>query len=175
MLQVATEKPELCKQFTARATTYLQEAINEIRKISHNLTPAALRDISLEAAVEEVIQNINATGILRIIYHKQSETLKDKLKPETQLAILRIIQEQFSNILKHAHATEATISLTTGSHKLMLEVEDNGQGFDPVTTKRGLGLNNMFNRVEYYQGSIEIHSTQGKGCRLLIAIPFDCK
>ncbi|MFC0774341.1 PAS domain-containing sensor histidine kinase [Terrimonas alba] len=175
MLQVATEKPELCKQFTARAMTYLQDAINEIRKISHNLTPAALRDISLEAAVEEVIQNINATGILRIVYHKKSETLKDKLKPETQLAILRIIQEQFNNILKHAHATEATISLTAGNHKLILEMEDNGQGFDPVTTKRGLGLNNMFNRVEYYQGAIEIHSTQGKGCRLLIAIPFDCK
>ena len=174
MLQVATEKPELCKQFTARAMTYLQEAINEIRKISHNLTPAALRDISLEVAVEEVIQNINATGILKIVYHKKGEVLKDKLKPETQLAILRIIQEQFNNILKHAHATEAIVSLTAGSHKLVLEIEDNGQGFDPVGTKRGLGLNNMFNRVEYYHGSIEIHSTKGKGCKLLIAIPFDC-
>jgi signal transduction histidine kinase len=57
----------------------------------------------------------------------------------------------------------------------MLEIEDNGQGFDPVTAKKGLGLNNMFNRVEYYRGSIEIHSTQGNGCKLLIAIPFDCK
>ena len=173
MLQVATDKPELCKQFTARAMTYLQEAINEIRKISHNLTPAALRDISLEAAVEEVIQNINATGMLDIVYHKQNEPLKDKLKPETQLAILRIIQEQCNNILKHSNASEAIISLKSNGTHLQLEVQDNGKGFDPASTKRGLGLNNMFNRVEYYEGTIEIISKQEQGCKLLIKIPFD--
>ena len=171
MLEVAAEKPGLSKDFTKRGLGYLQEAINEIRKISHNLTPASLRDISLEAAVEDVIQSINATGKLKIKYYKKIEQLKTEIAPEKQLAVLRIIQEQFNNILKHAHASESTISLVISEKNLFLEIQDNGQGFDPSATKKGLGLNNMFNRVEYYQGTIQFISSIGKGCTLLIEIP----
>lgn len=171
MLEVAAEKPGLSKDFTKRGLGYLQEAINEIRKISHNLTPASLRDISLEVAVEDVVQSINATGKLKIKYYKKIEQLKTEIAPEKQLAILRIIQEQFNNILKHAHASESTISLVITEKILFLEIQDNGQGFDPSTTKKGLGLNNMFNRVEYYQGTIQFISSSGKGCTLLIEIP----
>ena len=171
MLEVAAEKPGLSKDFTKRGLGYLQEAINEIRKISHNLTPASLRDISLEAAVEDVVQSINATGKLKIKYYKRIEQLKIEIVPEKQLAVLRIIQEQFNNILKHALASESTISLAINEKNLFLEIQDNGQGFDPSTTKKGLGLNNMFNRVEYYQGTIQFISSTGKGCTLLIEIP----
>jgi len=172
MLEVAAEKPALSNDFTKRGLGYLQEAINEIRKISHNLTPASLRDISLEVAVADVVQNINATGKLKIKYYKKLEQLKQEIVPEKQLAVLRIIQEQFNNILKHASASEATISLVITEKNLALEIQDNGQGFDPSTTKKGLGLNNMFNRVEYYQGTIQFISTIGKGCTLLIEIPI---
>lgn len=171
MLEVAAEKPDLSKDFTKRGLDYLQDAINEIRKISHNLTPASLRDISLEAAIEDVIQNINVTGKLKIKYQKKTIPLKKEIEPEKQLAILRIIQEQFNNILKHANASEATISLSFKEHNISLEIQDNGQGFDPSTTKKGLGLNNMFNRVEYYLGNIQFISSVGKGCTLLIEIP----
>ena len=62
------------------------------------------------------------------------------MDPEKQLAILRIIQEQFNNILKHAHASEATISLIADDKRLFLEIQDNGKGFDPQTTKKGIGI-----------------------------------
>ncbi len=143
MLEVAAEKPGLSKDFTKRGLGYLQEAINEIRKISHNLTPASLRDISLEAAVEDVVQTINATGKLKIKYSNKTAAIKNDMEPEKQLAILRIIQEQFNNILKHADASEATISIEADEDLLSLEIADNGKGFDPAVTKRGLGLNNM--------------------------------
>ncbi|MGZ8539077.1 MAG: PAS domain S-box protein [Chitinophagaceae bacterium] len=171
MLEVAAEKPGLSKDFTKRGLGHLQEAINEIRKISHNLTPASLRDISLEAAVEDVVQTINATGKLKIKYSDKTATIKKDLAPEKQLAILRIIQEQFNNILKHADASEATISIEADEHLLLLEIADNGRGFDPSTTKKGLGLNNMFNRVAHYNGLIELISSDGKGCTLQVKIP----
>jgi len=171
MLEVAAEKPDLSKDFTKRGLNYLQDAINEIRKISHNLTPGSLRDISLEAAIEDVIQSINTTGKLKIKYQKKTILLKKEIEPEKQLAILRIIQEQFNNILKHAHASEATISLSLDEGNLSLEIQDNGKGFDPLTTKKGVGLNNMFNRVEYYLGNIQFISSAGKGCLLHIKIP----
>jgi signal transduction histidine kinase len=172
MLEVASEKPELSKEFTDRCLSYLKEAIAEIRKISHTLTPVVLRDISLDAAIEDIVQNINATGKLKIEYYKKTGRLRKKIEPEKQLAILRIIQEQFNNILKHAHASEAAISLIVNDKDLLLEIQDNGRGFDIGTTKKGLGLNNMFNRVEYYYGSIQLISSAGKGCTLHIEIPL---
>ena len=111
MLEVAAEKPELSKEFIHRCLAYLKQTIAEIRKISHNLVPVALTDISLEAAIEDVVQNINATGKLKIAFYKKLDSLKKEMEPEKQLAILRIIQEQFNNILKHAQASEVTVSL----------------------------------------------------------------
>jgi signal transduction histidine kinase len=171
MLEVAAEKPRESREFIRRCLVYLQQAIAEIRKISHNLTPVALTDISLEAAIEDVVQNINATGKLEIAFYKNLKGLKEGIHPEKQLALLRIIQEQFSNIMKHSHASEATISLVADDKKLFLEMQDNGIGFDQQTTKKGLGFNNIFNRVEFYQGSVQLTSVVGKGCTLQVEIP----
>jgi PAS domain S-box-containing protein len=172
MLEVAVDKPELSQEFTHRCLDYLKEAIAEIRKISHHLTPAALRDISLDAAVESVVENINATGRVKVEYYNSLAQLEKNIQPEKQLALLRIIQEQFNNILKHAGATAVTISLFMTDAGIGLEIQDNGCGFDPETTKRGLGLNNMFNRVEYYDGTIELTSAMGRGCTLYIELPM---
>ena len=172
MLEVAAEKPGAAHDFINRGLAYLQEAIAEIRKISHNLTPASLRDISLEAAIEDLVQSINVSGKLKIIYSKKNDLPANFIEPEKQLAVLRIIQEQFNNILKHAHASEATISLIINDRLLSLKIVDNGHGFNPSATKRGLGLNNMFNRVEFYNGSVQFDSSPGQGCKLLITIPI---
>ena len=171
MLEVAAEKPKESREFIRRCLVYLQQAIAEIRKISHNLTPVALTDISLEAAIEDVVQNINATGKLDIAFYKNLKGLKEGVHPEKQLALLRIIQEQFNNILKHSRASEATISLVADDKKLFLEMQDNGVGFDQQTTKKGLGFNNIFNRVEFYQGLVQLTSVVGKGCTLQVEIP----
>ena len=171
MLEVAAEKPIESRYFIRRCLVYLQQAIAEIRKISHNLTPVALTDISLEAAIEDVVQNINATGKLEIEFYKNLKGSKEGIHPEKQLAVLRIIQEQFSNILKHSRASEATISLVIDDKKLFLEMQDNGVGFDLQTTKKGLGFNNIFNRVEFYGGTVKLNSVVGKGCTLQVEIP----
>ncbi|HKZ65662.1 MAG TPA: ATP-binding protein, partial [Chitinophagaceae bacterium] len=74
-------------------------------------------------------------------------------------------------ILKHTHASEATISLFVNGHNLSLEIQDNGQGCDPLARKEGIGFYNMFTRVEYYQGTIQFIPSDGKGCTLHIEIP----
>src|SRR6218665_860300 len=172
MLEVAIEKPEICQEFMTRSLGYLQDAITELRKISHSLIPGTLRDISLEAAIEEVIQNINSTEKLKMTYRKEIAPKGKNVLPEVQLAILRIVQEQCNNILKHANATEAFISLHIDNQKILLLISDNGNGFDTVNTKKGLGLNNIFNRTAYYRGSIQLVSSSGNGCNLQIRIPL---
>lgn len=175
MLEVAIEKPDISQEFMNRSLVYLQNAITELRKISHSLIPGTLRDISLEAAIEEVVQNINATEKLSIVYEKQIGNNVKLIAPEIQLAVLRIVQEQCNNILKHANASEASINLVIDDQKILLLINDNGSGFDTVNTKKGLGLNNIFNRTAYYNGSIQLISSSGNGCSLQVRIPLPAR
>ena len=171
MLEVAAEKPGQSHVFVNRSLSYLQDAIIELRKISHNLIPGTLRDISLDAAIEEVVQNINSTGKIRIIFNKNVDDYSSLILPEIQLSLLRITQEQFNNILKHAAASEARLFLYISNEKISLTIQDNGVGFDTSVTKRGLGLNNIFNRVEYYHGIASLTSSPAEGCTLHIEFP----
>jgi PAS domain S-box-containing protein len=172
MLEIAVERPESGKEFTIKGLHYLQEAMQEIRRISHNLIPGTLKDISLEAAIDEVIQNINATNKLKINYSKEFNGMEEKIGAGVQLSILRIIQEQFNNILKHADASEATFSLVADEKMIYLSIGDNGRGFDTMNTKKGIGLSGIFNRVEFFHGLVELNSLPGSGCSLHIEIPI---
>ncbi len=172
MLEVAAEKPALSAEFVERSLNYLNDAIVEIRKISHSLTPGTLRDISLEAAIDEVVQTINTTGKLQVTYERDIDPAQPEISSEIQISALRIVQEQLNNTLKHAGATEALVLLRVSPGLLSITVSDNGVGFDPTTTRKGLGLNNIFNRVEYFYGSIKLDSSPQKGCSLEIEIPL---
>lgn len=172
MLEVAAEKQDLSPEFIRRSLGYISEAIAEIRKISHSLRPATLQDISLEAAVGEAVQEINSSGRLAVEYFYSFAGSRKHVKPEIQLAVLRMVQEQLNNITKHAGASEARITLSIKESKLLLVISDNGIGFDVLLTKKGLGLNNITNRVEYYNGTIRINSAEGEGCILEIDIPL---
>jgi PAS domain S-box-containing protein len=172
MLEVAGEKPESGRDFTKRGLAYLQEAIHEIRKISHNLTPTSLRDISLEAAVDDVVKSINMTGKVKVKYIKNILPRTTEISPEKQLAILRIIQEQLNNIMRHAQARTISLSLSITEPLLTIDIHDDGMGFDIATTKKGVGLSNMFNRVEFYKGIIHFETAPGEGCTVHIEIPL---
>lgn len=172
MLEVAAEKPEKSHEFVTRSLSYLHDAIAELRKISHSLIPATLRDISLDAAIEEVIENINSSKKINFKYDKEINIASQAILPEIQLSVLRIAQEQFNNIFKHSGATETWVYLYISEEMVSLTVRDNGVGFDPSITKKGLGLNNIYNRVEFYHGSVTIDSTPGTGCNLHVEFPI---
>lgn len=173
MLDVVSDSQQTNTEFVNRSNEYLSEAIKELRRISHNLSPGILKDISLEAAIQDVVEQINNSGKLHIIYRKRNYA-KDKNKAggDIQLTVLRIAQEQLNNIIKHAEATEVIIQLFITKTRIILSVKDNGKGFNIENTKRGLGLHNIFNRAEYYQGEVLLESEPGKGSLLKIEIPL---
>lgn len=172
MLESASNKTAGEGSFIEKGLYYLNDAIQEIRKLSHNLTPGLLRDISLEAAVEDWIHNINSTGKLFITFNKSGDFSQAAIRPEVQLALLRIAQEQLNNIIRHAQTEAALLELSVSATHVSLLVEDGGTGFDPAVTKKGIGLNNIFNRVEYFNGRVELRSAAGQGCRLRVEIPL---
>ncbi|HVV05356.1 MAG TPA: PAS domain-containing sensor histidine kinase [Puia sp.] len=149
----------------------IQMVIEEIRNISHNLTPYTLKDLGLAAAVHDIVQNINQSGKLSIRLLSFQNLQEEMISPDIKLAIFRIIQEKINNVLKHAQATELSINLTVYDERIRVVLTDNGRGFDEKAIKKGMGLNNIQNRVEYYKGSFLLKTAPGEGCELRIELP----
>ncbi|HMF70615.1 MAG TPA: ATP-binding protein, partial [Flavitalea sp.] len=86
-----------------------------------------------------------------------------------KLVIYRIIQEQMSNIIKHAEATEVKIELKKNKRGTTTIIEDNGKGFDTSLKRNGIGLKNIRHRTEIYNGTVNIKSSPGLGCKITVS------
>jgi PAS domain S-box-containing protein len=150
----------------------IQTVIEEIRNISHNLTPYTLKDLGLAAAMHDIVQKINQSGKLMIRLLSLQNLEEDSISPDIKLAVFRIVQEKINNVLKHSQATELTIEITVrDDRRLLLVLMDNGRGFDEKAVKKGMGLNNIRNRVEFHKGTMQLKTAPGSGCELIIEIP----
>ena len=166
MLEVAQDNKEAAPVLIRKSYEGLQTVITEIRKLSHRLNPSAIEDIGLDEAVREMVEKINLSKRLQITYSCDGHETEGQLLGKDKVAIYRIIQEQVSNILKHAQATHVYIQLQLLLPKVHITIQDDGDGFNPTTIKRGLGLKSIQNRVDYYFGELNMESAPGKGCLL---------
>ncbi|RDC63195.1 CheR family methyltransferase [Adhaeribacter pallidiroseus] len=147
----------------------LDDAIKETRQLSFELMPSILRDFGLEAALGEICKRVSSSKL-----QVQCEVigLKERLDDVLETALFRISQELLNNILKHAQATEANIQVVKQKSKLVLRVEDNGEGFEVQKVGLGgLGLSSIRNRLVLVDGSMNIDSEPGQGSRFTIIIP----
>ncbi len=143
-----------------RSLLLTDEANEELRGIAHNLVPSSLVKKGLGKAVAEFCAYLGHKGapVIRV----QETGIPQRLNPVSELAIYRIIQELMHNILKHAQATEASLSLSWQETLLLIAVEDNGIGMEEQD-KTGIGLENTKRRIAALQGSLELESSPGAG------------
>lgn len=158
------------RQVLPRTVKYLQDCINEIRSLSRRLSAPTLGRISLEESVKDLIDSINATSKVKIT-HQIAGFQNQVLKQEIHLGVYRILQEQLNNILKHADASEVFIHLQRKEDRLELLVTDNGKGFAVQNGKDGIGLINMQTRAESLNGTFQLESQPGQGCRVAVVLP----
>jgi PAS domain S-box-containing protein len=149
---------------------FVNEAITDIRRISHVLSYSSMEDLSLFDALKELIHSINLAEKTKIDLSFNID--ESKVSNGIKLSIYRIIQEQANNILKYAKARQALIELSQANYSVKLKIQDDGIGFDPCKNKNGIGLCNIESRVMAYSGKLEIHSAPSKGCTLLIEFPL---
>lgn len=141
--------------------------IEEIRRLSRSLVQPRLADVGLIQSIGDVLENIRITRQLAItLLHDGFD--ENKCEHGLQLAIYRIIQEQTNNILKYANASEIKIVLCVEDIDLVLSISDNGKGFTPSASRKGIGFTNITNRSAVYQGKVEIVSSPGAGCTLSV-------
>jgi signal transduction histidine kinase/HAMP domain-containing protein len=155
--------------------TYLSsKVISEVRELSHALHPPQIEDLGLAAALEGLCQDFKSYSDITIRYH--FDEIQSPLPSIMNITIYRLFQEGLNNILKHSHATEARLELTSSEGTLQAVIEDNGVGFEideflshsPNT--KTLGLISMRERLALIGGELRISSTPGKGTTILATL-----
>ncbi|MDP4246766.1 MAG: PAS domain S-box protein [Bacteroidota bacterium] len=147
----------------------IDNAIEEIRSLTSGYV-APIKDINLKELIQLLLDKLDGNSTLQtsLVFEPAQDPLNDELK----LNIYRIVQEQINNILKHADAKKVTVGINTENGFINLRVVDDGKGFDPDRQRKGIGISNMFHRVESFNGEITIESAPGKGCKTTIRIPY---
>ena len=143
------------------ALSMLDNAVEQIRRISHNLAPPALQNFELEEAIRQYCSKVaSANPKLQIDFQYFGEKLS--LDKETETALYRMVQELITNVVKHANASEAIVQINHRDQILHITVEDNGSGFDATVESPGIGMQNTRSRVHYLKGEMDIDSgTEG--------------
>ncbi len=143
----------------------------DVRSLSHSLRSAEVEKIGLEEALLAYIDNLrNQIGIEVGL---QYDELPEQIPNTTRITAFRIIQEALNNVVKHAGAQQATVTLRRSSENLVVSVEDTGRGFDTTQPPPDAGgLSGMRDRAVLAGGTLEIESDPGKGTRVSAILPL---
>jgi signal transduction histidine kinase len=149
-------------------------ALHTVRDLSHLLHPALLDDLGLPAAIEGYLKGFGKRhGVRAELLH---DHMDDRLLPEIETAVYRMVQEALTNVARHARAASCRVYLQRLPATVLITIEDDGVGFDPGEVdgtggRRGLGLLGIRERVANLQGTVLIESAPGKGTRLTVELP----
>jgi two-component system, NarL family, sensor kinase len=152
----------------------IDETVAEVKRISYQVMPNAIVDFGLEAALNGLCDHVRKLIPMTIDFDFVKETDRP-LRFEISIAVFRIVQEGFNNIMKHSKATQVELYMLYSEEQLYFIVKDNGRGFDESATgtSQGFGLHSMRERAKLLNGNLEIHSTPGQGTVIEVTIPID--
>ncbi len=142
-----------------------QEAVKEMRLLIFELRPPVLEKEGLVAAIQARLEAVEGRAGLKT---ELVVNFHDRLTPEIEETYYRIIQEALNNILKHSQAQKVCVTLIQESNSVILEIVDDGVGFDlaSASERGGFGLKSMSERAEKYNCQLKISSEPGKGTRI---------
>lgn len=148
----------------------LDSAVQEVRSVSHQLMPVALKQLGLSAAIQDICSSVTASTAIMI--DTELSALEVRMDAVQELTLYRIVQELLNNTLKYGNARRISIQALREKSALLVMYEDDGKGFDLHAANEGIGLNNIISRATMLGGTAELHSTPGEGMAATIDIPL---
>ena len=161
-----TDDPQLSKILRKNTEDLLTQAIQETRRISHELSPSILENFGLQVAVNDICQQFNKAVNIRCDF--QSSNIP--ISKELELFIYRTIQELSTNIVKHAKASEASMEVFFSKDQVNINIQDNGVGLSPAK-QDGIGLKTIQTQLNLLKGTFSISSPGGVGTLIKITVP----
>jgi two-component system, NarL family, sensor histidine kinase DevS len=162
--------PEVLAGAVREALDTVNRDIDELRALITELRPATLDQLGLRAALEDLADRVSHGAGIELSTDLSVEA--DRLDPDLETAVYRLVQEALTNVAKHARASIATVQVVERNGRLCVLVSDDGCGFDPEAEREGFGLDGMRERVELVGGELQIESKLGSGTRTMASIPL---
>lgn len=163
------ENPDQARRELESANQLSRQAQSELSTLIHTLRPVELEDQGLVEALREHINGWEKRSKIATIFQVEGNGGVPK---ETEQALFRITQEALSNINRHSDATAASVILHFNSTQLLMEISDNGRGFDTTQEHKGMGLHSMRERIQAEGGQMEVVSSKNNGTRLIFSLPL---
>ena len=150
--------------------------IDDVHRVIYDLRPSMLDDLGLLPAIRAYAERHLAAHGIRV--HCEFPPVMPAIAPEATTALYRVVQEALTNISRHARAETVLIGCTVSEGHIVLEIEDDGVGFDPSRVAKpresgeGLGLLGMRERLALLDGRLDVESETGRGTRVLAVLPL---
>lgn len=158
---------------------HVDHIVENVRRISHGLSPTILQDLGLSATLKWMIQDFTEQTHIKVSLDMAD--IDNLFSEEAQIIIYRIFQEALTNIRNHSRATHVSVWIKKRKNDVSFMVEDNGRGFDMQEVearnwpKKGMGLITMEERARILGGPFERFSRKGQGTRVILTIPINKK
>jgi two-component system sensor histidine kinase UhpB len=172
--EVARKLPAPYREEIKKVKTLLDDADQQLRRLSHELRPTILDDLGLIPALEFLAEGVSKRAGVTIAVSGCAEALP----PMIGLALYRTGQEALTNVIRHAQATHVVIKVEQGDNRIGCSIRDNGIGFEMTAVsakrgERGFGLIGIQERLKALGGTCTIKSAPNQGTELLVIIPLE--
>lgn len=151
-----------------RLQTLAEQALSQVRAVSHRLHPPAWQEMTLDQAMESLVESSGLSRSLGLT--RDLRPLGEEPSHDVKVQMYRCAQECISNITRHSGATEASVSLVNSDGGLVLTVTDNGRGFDTGVKNSGIGLRAIAENAASMGGSSQITSG-ADGTKIVVTVP----
>jgi two-component system sensor histidine kinase DevS len=167
------DDPDMTRAKIAQAIEGLNNTIRDIRSYILDLRPRQFHGEDLIEGLKRLVDEYRLNTLNEAVL-VSSEESQIKLPPEQATTLFHICQEALANVAKHAHARHTSVQLWKAPERVLLEISDDGQGFDlsKMSVTLGHGLSNMHTRARKVGGDVEITSEPGKGTTVLAWLPL---
>lgn len=156
--------------------TVLEQVLRDVRSLTFEVSPPVLYELGFEAALEWLADQMGPQHGLDI--RLECPARPTSLEQDIRAALFRSVRELVANTIKHASASHLVVRVKRRASRLVVEVEDDGCGFDPggagqsAPAHGGFGLFSIREQLRGFGGSVQFDTAPGKGCRVRISVPL---
>lgn len=171
-LSACLQRPAEAEDNIQETKALVKQLMSEVKRLSVTLNTEHIGRSGFETMLKKELEWLNKTGIYQINFQKEGDGFR--FAPEKEIILFRLCQEILNNVIKHAEATQIDVHLSYSDNGLIIEIHDNGIGFNlneivrRAESSDSTGIHNIYHRSKQIDGTVEINSTPNEGTSIIV-------